>query len=325
MKYVITGCDGKLAGRVSEEVLAKVDPSQLIFTCRSLARLNPEKKAHWESKGIAVREANYDDKAGMVQAFKGGNRIYIVSSVTIGEIRRQQHRNVVDAAIEAGVEHLTYTSFLGASDPKYADVYVTPDHTATETYIKECAQRCNIRYNFMRNNLYLENYLTDWSILASLSGNEWHTLAQDAKATFVPKDDSARLAAALLLGKGEDNKAYIACGKEAISCHEIYRIVNEISGKNFKYCPEDEKGLYSYFDSLHIPRDSATGDFSKSPFPWCSNDMVTNEQCIANGMYDVVSDDIAKITGQEPATARELAGKYTYIWKDNVKNLKDIK
>jgi hypothetical protein len=53
--------------------------------------------------------------------------------------------------------------------------------------------------------------------------------------------------------------------------------------------------------------------------------MVTNEQGIANGMYDVVSDDIAKITGKEPATARELAGKYTYIWKDNVKNLKDIK
>jgi NAD(P)H dehydrogenase (quinone) len=58
-------------------------------------------------------------------------------------------------------------------------------------------------------------------------------MAQDAKATFVPKDDSARLAAALLLGRGEDNKAYIACGKETISCHEICRIVNEISGKNF--------------------------------------------------------------------------------------------
>lgn len=85
----------------------------------------------------------------MIEAFRGGNRIYMVSAVTIGEIRVQQHKNVVDAAIAAGVEHITYTSFLGASDPAYAHVYVTPNHTATEAYIRERSAETGVEYNFM--------------------------------------------------------------------------------------------------------------------------------------------------------------------------------
>lgn len=107
-------------------MLQQVAPADLTFTCPFLDRLDPDE---------------------MVKAFAGGDRIFIVSAVTIGEIRVRQHKNVVDTAIAAGVKHITYTSFLGASDPAYAHVYVTPDHTAAE-----------------------------------------------GKATFVPKDDVARVA-----------------------------------------------------------------------------------------------------------------------------------
>ena len=110
MHYIVTGCDGKLGGRTAKLMLQQVAPADLTFTCSFLDRLDPDE---------------------MVKAFAGGDRIFIVSAVTIGEIRVRQHKNVVDAAIAAGVKHITYTSFLGASDPAYAHVYVTPDHTAT--------------------------------------------------------------------------------------------------------------------------------------------------------------------------------------------------
>jgi NAD(P)H dehydrogenase (quinone) len=323
MKYIVTGCDGKLGGRVAENMLEHRSPEELIFTCPFLNRLNPEKKKRWESLGVNVSQANYDNVEEMIKAFEGGDRLYIVSAVTIGEIRVQQHKNVVDAAIKAGIKHITYTSFLGASNPAYEHVYVTPDHTATEKYICEKHEETGISYNFMQDNLYMENYLTTSVMLTLMSENKWYTTAGEGKATFVPKDDVARLATALLLGKGEDNKTYLACGGESISQRDIVALISELSGKNIEYCPVSHTEFFEYLDSMHIPR-TATGDYSQSPVPWCGNDMVTNEASIAEGLMDVPSNAIELLTGQKPKTAREIAKNYSYIWEKNITNWKDI-
>lgn len=186
---------------------------------------------------LRVCQANYDSVEEMTQAFAGGDRIYIVSAATIGEIRVQQHKNVVDSAIAAGVKHITYTSFLGASDPAYAHVYVTPDHTATEAYIHKRHEETGVAYNFMQDNLYLENFLTTSVMLALMSGNKWYTTAGERKATFIPKDDVARVAAASLLSRGEDNKTYKICGSESIAQRDIAALISELSGQQIEYCP----------------------------------------------------------------------------------------
>lgn len=324
MKYIVTGVDGKLGGRVAENMLLETDASNLIFTCPNLEWLNKEKRERWEKLGVAVRQANYDSIPEMTEAFKGGDRIYIVSAVTIGEIRVRQHKNVVQAAIAAGVKHITYTSFLGASDPRYAHVYVTPDHTATEAYIRECAEKYGIKYIFMQDNLYLENYLTTSVMLALMSDNKWYTTAGEGKATFVPKDDVARMATALLLGKGKDGTTYKACGCESLSQRDLAAMISKLSGRNIEYCPVSHEEFYHYLDSMHIPR-TATEDFSLSPVPWCGNDMVTNEASIAEGLMDVPSTDIEDVTGKKPSTAAELAKNYAYIWENHVTHWRDIK
>lgn len=324
MKYIVTGVDGQLGGRVAENMLKEVAGDQLIFTCPNLDWLATDKRTKWEGQGVAIRQANYDDVEGMTQAFQGGDRIYVVSAVTIGEIRVQQHKNVVDAAIKAGVGHITYTSFLGASDPAYAHVYVTPDHTATEAYIRQRAEETGIKYNFMQDNLYLENYLTTSVMLALLSGNKWYTTAGEGKSTYVPKDDVARLATALLLGKGEDKQTYRACGSDSLAQRDICNYISQLSGIDIEYCPVDADEFFAYLNSMHIPRE-ATGDYSQSPVPWCGNDMVTNEASIAEGLMDVASNDIETITGTAPAKMKDLAPKYAYIWEDQITNWKDMK
>lgn len=324
MRYIVTGCDGQLGGRVAEQMLTHVAPEQLIFTCPFLDRLDSTKKQRWQELGVTIRQANYDDVAEMTTAFSGGDRIFIVSAVTIGEIRVQQHKNVVDAAIKAGVKHLTYTSFLGASDPAYAHVYVTPDHTATEAYIRQQHEACGIEYNFMQDNLYMENYLTTSVMLALMSDNKWYTTAGEGRATFIPKDDVASCATALLLGKGTPNQTYKICGSESISQRDIVALISELSGIELTYCPVSHEEFFAYLDSMHIPR-TATGDYSLSPVPWCGNDMVTNEGSIAEGLMDVQSDAVELLTGHKPKTARQIAQKYSYIWENKVTNWKDIK
>lgn len=44
----------------------------------------------------------------------------------------------------------------------------------------------------------------------------------------------------------------------------------------------NSKEFKEYLENLYIP-ETIDGDFSKSPVPFCSNDMITNETGIAEG------------------------------------------
>ena len=62
MRYIVTGVDGKLGGRVAENMLLEVPSHDLIFTCPDLKRLAPEKAERWNDLGVSLRQADYNDK-----------------------------------------------------------------------------------------------------------------------------------------------------------------------------------------------------------------------------------------------------------------------
>lgn len=194
-----------------------------------------------------------------------------------------------------------------------------PDHRATEQMLKESG----ISYNIMRNNLYMENYLTTSVMLAMLSNNIWGTTAAEGKVTSIAKDDSARCGAALLLGKGEENKAYDLTSTKPVSQREICNMIAKKSGIPFVYCPMNVEEFKKYLEELHIP-ETTDGDFSKSPVPFCSNDMITNEAGISEGQMGVVTHDVELLTGRKPLEVEDLLEEYSYVWKKNVKHWKDL-
>ena len=319
MRYIVTGCDGQLGGRVAKNMFKEVPGEQLIFTCPDLNRIDPERRKLWEEAGVSLRQANYDDKEGMVEAFSGGDRIYFVSSIINGPKRVQQHKNVIDACKEAGVKHVTYTSFFGANRDGYHQ-YVLEDHRPTEAYLKESG----LEYNIMRNNLYMENYLTVSVILAMLSNNVWGTNAKEGKATYIAKDDSARCATALLLGKGGPNEDYDLTSLNPVSQRDICEMIAEKSGIDFKFVAMDDDEFREYLEALHIPT-TTDGDFSQSPVPFCTMDMVTNEKGIAEDQMGVVSHDVERLTGQKPLEVADLLDTYSYVWKEKLTNIYQLK
>lgn len=318
MKYLVTGADGKLAGRVAENMLKQVDGKELIFTCPDISRLSAEKKEKWEKSGVEIREANYDREEQMTLSFQGADRLFFISSIINGPKRVEQHRKVIEACKRAGVKHITYTSFFGADREGYHQ-YVLPDHRETEKMLKESG----IEYNIMRNNLYMENYLTTSVMLAMLSNNVWGTTAGEGKVTSIAKDDSARCGAALLLGKGEPNRAYDLTSTIPLSQREICGMIAEKSGIPFVYKPMTEKEFREYLEALHIPS-TTDGDFSQAPVPFCSNDMVTNEAGISEGQMGIVTHDVELLTGRKPLEVSDLLDQYSYVWKNKVSHWRDL-
>ena len=175
----------------------------------------------------------------------------------------------------------------------------------------------------MRNNLYMENYLTVSVILAMLSNNVWGTNAKEGKATYIAKDDSARCAAALLLGKGEENKDYDLTSLHPVSQRDICEMIAKKSGIDFKFVPMDDEEFEKYLMDLHIPK-TTDGDYSLSPVPFCTSDMVTNEGGIAAGQMGVVSHDVEKLTGRKPLEVEDLLDTYSYVWQKKIKSLKEL-
>lgn len=320
MRYVVCGADGQLVSRVANYVLENApENSEFTFSVYKMERVRPELMEKWKQYGVRVVEADYENIESMENAFKGGDRAYIVSGLAIGR-RVQQHKNAIDAAIRMGVKHITYSSFVGATDPAYKDVYVTPDHTATEEYLKSTG----IPYTACRNNLYMENWLTLWPMLARMTNNTFHSASGDGKATFIHKDDAAAAAAACLLGKGEDFTAYNICGPTAVSIREICDLVNKESGLGLTYSADDKEAFFNAFRALGIP-DVIEGDFSKSPIPFCIMDGYTNEQAVACGLMNVESDAVEKLTGRKPKSVYEVAPLYKDMWTADMNNWLKIK
>ena len=105
---VITGATGQLGRLVIQSLLAKVPASQIVAAVR-----NPARAADLAALGVQVRKADYTDPASLVAAFQGAEKVLLISSSEIGQ-RAAQHRNAIDAAKQAGVALLAYTSILHA-------------------------------------------------------------------------------------------------------------------------------------------------------------------------------------------------------------------
>lgn len=317
-KYIVTGSNGQLGGRVANIMLNEVDPHELIFTVPFLDHLDPQQKEKWEDAGVTVLEANYDNFDQLVDVFKQGERLFFVSSILNGPKRVAQHNNVIEAAIEADIKHITYTSFFGANREGYHQ-YVLKDHRPTEKMLRDSG----ISYNIMRDNLYMENYVTVSVILANCSNYLWGTNAADGKATFIAKDDCARCGAALLLGRGEPNKDYDLTSSTPISERDICEKIAKVSNLPYKYQTMDDQQFKQYLMAMGVP-ETTDGDKSHSPVPFCTNDMVTNEKGISNGQMGVVTNDVEKLTGRKPLTIDDLIDEYSYVWRDHLTNINQL-
>ncbi|MBZ5978791.1 MAG: NmrA family NAD(P)-binding protein [Leuconostoc gelidum] len=314
MRYIVTGADGKLAGRVADNMIKTVGGENVTLTVWNMQHVSQDRLDRWHKAGVRLFEANYDDVDALNKAFSGGDRVYIVSGLEVGK-RVQQHKNAIDAAINQNVGHITYSSFVGATDPKYAHLDVTPDHTATENYLKETGHP----YTALRNSLYIENYLTMYPMLALASNNVWASTAMEGRATLVAKDDAADAATAALLGKVSDFRSYNIFGSQSISVRELCQLVNNVSGLNLMYDPVDDETYYQYLEKLHIPR-TITGDFSQSPVPFSGNDIVSNDDSIRDGLLDIPSNDIEILTGHKPKTAKDIVHESSYVWENHITN-----
>ena len=223
---LVTGASGQLGRLVIDSLLEKTAASKVIAAVR-----NPDSVKELAEKGVNVRQADYTDPDSLASAMQGVDKVLLISSSEVGQ-RVAQHQNVINAAKQANVSLIAYTSILKADT---SPLLLAQEHVATENLLAESG----VPYVLLRNGWYSENYTM--SVAAAL---EYGVVgcAGDGKLSTATRADYAEAAATVLLQDGQAGKVYELAGDNAFTLSEYAETISKVTGKTVSYqnVPEAE-------------------------------------------------------------------------------------
>lgn len=235
MKIGVTGATGQLGRLVVESLKSKVSAETIVALVR-----NPEKAA---DLGIESRTFDYTQAENLVASLKGIDKLLLISGNEVGQ-RLPQHLAVIDAAKQAGVKQLFYTSILHADS---SPLGLATEHLATEVAIKESG----LTYTILRNGWYTENYTG--SAKGAVGAGAFIGNAGDGKIASAARVDYAEAAAVVLAGEGHEGKTYELAGDEAYTLTELAAEISKQSGKTIPYNNLTEAEYAGILKSFGLP------------------------------------------------------------------------
>ena len=261
----ITGVTGNIGSYVADLVDKKGIAS--VHLARS-----PERAKVYAS--AEIRRMSYTNTPKVVEALKGIDTLLMVSARENPE-RVKEHKEFLDAAKLAGVQHIVYTSFYGADEK--ATFTLSRDHAQTEAYIKELG----FTYTFLRDNFYLD-FLLD----IALENGEIRGPAGSGKVSAVSRKDTSSVAAEILLhAKKWENQTLNLTGPEDLSMEEIVALLSKETGYAITYVDESVEEAYE----------------SRKKWPaqtWEYDAWVSTYTAIKAGEQAGVSADVEKVLGR---------------------------
>jgi NAD(P)H dehydrogenase (quinone) len=282
---LVTGATGGLGHETIDALLTITPATEIAALVRDAG-----KATDLVQRGVDVRQADYFDHPALVQAFQGIEKVLLVSSVAFTD-RVSQHRNVIDAAKEAGVKHLFYTSIQRSSD--FVMPQVTESDLATEAYLKASG----LAYTILHNGYYFEGL--GYLIGTEVPESEIRVPAGEGKIAFVKRTELAAATAALLTSEGHENQSYTLTGSEAYSFHDVARELSALAGRPITYQSIEPAPFIAQKVAAGFP------DFVATFFAqWGA--------AAEHGMLAVKDDTVERLLGRKSMSLREYL-KATYF------------
>src|SRR6201994_480896 len=280
MKIIVSGASGQLGRLVAEQLLGRVAPEDVILMTRT-----PDALTELARLGAEVRHGDFDEPGSLANAFAGGERLLLISTMAVGR-RVQQCRAALDAAARAGVGHVVYTSLTNpvAGHPSGE---VVDEHRECE----ELARSCGLAWTVLRNAAYAELQVPLGAVAAAYG--RLVTNAGDGRVAPISRSDCAAAAVAVLTTDGHDGKTYEITGAEALTQADIARALTDVTGKAVKVVPTGDRRLMWGLARLGTPKPTARAIVNLG--------IATRE-----GYFDVVDPAFEQLTGRHARSLRDV-------------------
>lgn len=216
----VTGATGQLGRLVIEALRKKIAADHIVATVRS-----PAKAGDLAALGVVVREADYNKPETLATAFKGVDKVLLISGSEVGQ-REAQHRAVIDAAKAAGVKFIAYTSLLHTDT---SPLSLGIEHRATEAMLATSG----VPYALLRNGWYTENYAA--SIAPALAHHVFLGAAGEGRISSAARQDYAEAAAEVMVRDDQAGKVYELAGDDSYTLAEFAAEIAAQSGEKVDY------------------------------------------------------------------------------------------
>lgn len=209
-----TGALGRIVVRLLRERHADLEVVALVR--------DPAKADELAALGAKVRAFDYDRPETLRPGLDGIGKLLLISGNAVGE-RERQHRAVIEAARDAGVGLIAYTSVLRAGETTLA---IAAEHKATEAVLRDVS----VPFVLLRHGWYCENYI--FRVQAALASGTLPHCTGSGRISAAPRADFAEAAVAILTSpEPQAGKVYELAGSKSFSFAELAAMATRISGK----------------------------------------------------------------------------------------------
>ncbi len=214
---IICAATGRIGTRVVNTLSTLEGNSKLIAGTR-----DAEKAGHFKSKGVQIRQMNYNDPESLVNGFEGVERVVFLPSFDDREERQQQGINAIRAAESAGVSQFVIVSIMDTrldSPLSFARAYGV---------MEETLKTSTLDWTILQTSMYTDNLAEQFPVW--LERKELVTAAAQGKISYVSRDDIAASIVGVLTSPivSHAKETYTLTGPEAHSYEEIAVIIRQL-------------------------------------------------------------------------------------------------
>ena len=264
----ITGATGNI-GRKLTDMLAGTD-----VPIRLLVRDMPQAGTGHDKMEAVQVDLNRSET--LDAALAGVNRLFLLSP---GPDTPAQDAAAISAAQRAGVSHIVLLSSLGI---EAGGIGGGRPHAPGEQIVKDSG----LDWTILRPSEFMTNTL-GWVKEAKAQGTI-SVPSGEGKIGFVAPADIAAVAFAALTGSGHEGKTYRITGPESLSAGDIAQRISEVIGAPVRH------------HNITISEFRQMGSAMGMP-PLLIDVFAEYYPAVAAGAMDILSDDVAQVTGR-PAT-----------------------
>jgi NAD(P)H dehydrogenase (quinone) len=264
---LITAATGQYGRLVVDALLQTVAPKEVAVAVR-----HPEKARDWRTRGVSVRQADYDDLSSLHAAFDGVVDLLFISSPEFDTpTRMAQHERVIEGAKRAKVRHVAYTSFLGAQNEQPGGFNA---HYLTERAL----EKSGLKATFLRHPFYTDSLVSQALLQDAVDSGSVKDASGGKAVNTASRADLAAAAAAILSGAGEKGKPVELAGTPWTFA-ELAEAIGRATGRSISIekIPSKEAGPYGWLFDL-----------------------------IAAGLYERETLDLERLLGRRPTSLNDF-------------------
>ncbi len=221
MKVAVTAASGQLGSEIVKALLGLGDGTEVVGLART-----PEKAEHL---GVEIRPGDYNERDVLEQSLQGVDAVLLVSGMDAPNKRIEQHRNVIEAAKNAGVTKIVYTSVQGAEEATDFSPIIQSNRQ-TEQDVRESG----LAWVIGRNGIYIEpdvEYIDTYKKEGGITN-----CAGDGRCGYTTRPELAYAYARMLTEDAHNGHTYNLHG-EAITQYQLAAYLNLAFGTNLRYTP----------------------------------------------------------------------------------------